>query len=98
MAQNVGFSRVQLYRRLVSITGHTPSELIRIIRLRHAEQLLAESQLTVSEIAYKVGFSSIFQNVLKIYLGICRANISEKTPLPISIVFELIPWFYVLLL
>lgn len=58
MAQNVGFSRVQLYRRLVSITGHTPSELIRIIRLRHAEQLLAESQLTVSEIAYKVGFSS----------------------------------------
>lgn len=58
MASDIGMSRVQLYRRLVSVTGKTPSELIRLVRLRHAERLLAESQLTVSEIAYKVGFSS----------------------------------------
>lgn len=58
MATDIGMSRVQLYRRLVSVTGKTPSEFIRLIRLRHAERLLAESQLTVSEIAYRVGFSS----------------------------------------
>ena len=58
MASDIGMSRVQLYRRLVSVTGKTPSEFIRLIRLRHAEHLLAESQLTVSEIAYQVGFSS----------------------------------------
>lgn len=58
MASAIGVSRVQLYRRLVSVTGKTPSEFIRLIRLRHAERLLAESQLTISEIAYQVGFSS----------------------------------------
>lgn len=58
MASDIALSRVQLYRRLVSVTGKTPSEFIRLIRLRHAERLLAESQLTVSEIAYRVGFSS----------------------------------------
>ena len=58
MATDIGMSRMQLYRRLVSVTGKTPSELIRLVRLRHAERLLAESQLTISEIAYKVGVAS----------------------------------------
>lgn len=58
MAQDIGMSRVHLYRRLVSVTGKTPTEFIRLIRLRHALRLLSESQLTVAEIAYKVGFSS----------------------------------------
>lgn len=58
MASDIGMSRVQLYRRLVSVSGKTPSEFIRLIRLRHAARLLKESQLSISEIAYKVGFSS----------------------------------------
>ena len=58
MSQELGMSRVKLYRRTVSVTGKTPSEFIRLIRLRHAEQLLAKSQLNISEIAYLVGFSS----------------------------------------
>lgn len=58
MSQELGMSRVKLYRRTVSVTGKTPSEFIRLIRLRHAEQLLAKSQLNISEIAYQVGFSS----------------------------------------
>lgn len=84
MAQNVGFSRVQLYRRLVSITGHTPSELIRIIRLRHAEQLLAESQLTVSEIAYKVGFSSqrYFSKCFKDLFGYMPSEYKRENTTP----------------
>lgn len=58
MAEALNVSRVQLYRRVLSLTGSTPSEFIRTIRLRHAERWLRESQLTVSEIAYRVGFSS----------------------------------------
>lgn len=58
MAADLGVSRVQLYRRLLSLTGSTPSEFLRNIRLRHAEQLLRESQLTVSEVAYRVGFNN----------------------------------------
>ena len=52
----MNMSRSYLYKRILSVTGHTPSEFIRLIRLRYAEQLLRKSQLTVSEIAFKVGF------------------------------------------
>ena len=58
MSDDLAMSRVQLYRRIVSITGKTPSELIRLVRLRHAERLVVQSQLSISEISYMVGFSS----------------------------------------
>lgn len=58
MAADLGVSRVQLYRRVVSLTGSTPSEYLRNIRLRHAEQFLRDGQLTVSEVAYRVGFNN----------------------------------------
>ncbi|HAD02111.1 MAG TPA: hypothetical protein DCE74_07840 [Porphyromonadaceae bacterium] len=51
-------SRVHLYKKLLSITGKTPIEFIRVIRLKRAAQLLEESQLSVSEIAYEVGFNN----------------------------------------
>lgn len=57
LSNELGFSRVHLYKKMLSITGKTPVEFIRLVRLRRASQLLRESQLTVSEIAYQVGFS-----------------------------------------
>ena len=42
----------------MSITGKSPIEFIRIIRLKRAAQLLRESQLQISEIAYQVGFNN----------------------------------------
>ena len=58
LSASLGMSRVQLYKRLLSVTGLTPSEFIRNIRLRHAEVLLRQSQRSVSEIAYQVGFNN----------------------------------------
>ena len=58
MADAMKMSRANLYRRMVSATGSTPSEFIKIVRLRHAERLLMQSGLTVSEICYEVGFTS----------------------------------------
>lgn len=58
MSEAMNMSRVHLYKRLTAITGQTPSEFIRDIRLRHAERLLRLSQLTVSEVSYKVGISN----------------------------------------
>jgi signal transduction histidine kinase/DNA-binding response OmpR family regulator len=58
MAKALGMSRVQLYKRLLPVTGSTPTEFIREIRLRRAEQLLRESQLSISEVAYRVGFNN----------------------------------------
>ena len=58
MSEALNMSRVHLYKRLTAITGQTPSEFIRDIRLRHAEQLILKSQLSISEISYKVGFNN----------------------------------------
>jgi transcriptional regulator GlxA family with amidase domain len=58
IAEAMGMSRANIYRRMVSATGHTPSEFIKIVRLRHAERLLMQSGLTISEICYEVGFTS----------------------------------------
>lgn len=58
MSEALGMSRVHLYKRLTAVTGQTPSEFMRDIRLRHAERLLRLSQLSVSEVSYKVGFNN----------------------------------------
>ena len=51
-------NRVTLYRKILSITGKTPLEFIRSIRLKRAAQLLEKSGMTIAEIAYEVGFNS----------------------------------------
>lgn len=58
IGQRLGLSRVQLYRRLKAETGMTPNELLRTYRLAKAARLLTTTDLTVAEIAYRVGFSS----------------------------------------
>ncbi|MFZ6009286.1 MAG: response regulator transcription factor, partial [Bacteroidota bacterium] len=57
-SRELGMSRVHLYKKLLSLTGKSPIEFIRTIRLQRAAQLLKKSQLTVSEIAYQVGFNN----------------------------------------
>jgi len=58
LSSHLGMSRVHLYKKLKATTGKTPIEFIRLIRLKRAAQLLRESQLNVSEVAYQVGFNS----------------------------------------
>ncbi|RAW00052.1 hybrid sensor histidine kinase/response regulator transcription factor [Pseudochryseolinea flava] len=58
LSRELGMSRVHLYKKLLALTGKSPLEFIRVIRLQQAAQLLEKSQLTVSEIAYKVGFNN----------------------------------------
>ncbi len=72
MSEHLGMSRVHLYKRMLSITGSTPSEFIRVIRLKHAARLLKEGQLNVSEVAYKVGFNlpRNFSRYFKEYYGV----------------------------
>jgi len=58
LAAMMGLSRVQLYRKVKALTGNTPVDLLRKARLSRARELLTNTQLTVSEIAYQVGFAS----------------------------------------
>lgn len=59
LADAVSISRVHLYRRLQNLLGESPSSLIRLLRLEHAAQLLAQEAGSISEIAYGVGFKSV---------------------------------------
>jgi signal transduction histidine kinase/ligand-binding sensor domain-containing protein/DNA-binding response OmpR family regulator len=58
MSSELCVSRVTLYKRALSLTGKSPVELIRSIRLKRAVQLLETGHLTISQISYKVGFKS----------------------------------------
>ena len=58
LGHEMGMSRVQLYRKLKSLTNSSPNELLRRIRLRRASLLLTSTEMNVSEVAYEVGFSS----------------------------------------
>ncbi|MBB4080838.1 signal transduction histidine kinase/DNA-binding response OmpR family regulator [Lewinella aquimaris] len=57
LAAAAGLSQMQLYRKVKAITGKTPSRFIRSYRLAEGMQLLRTGGYTVSEIAYRVGFS-----------------------------------------
>lgn len=72
LGEQMGLSRVQLYRKVKSLTNYSPVELLRIMRLRRAQDLLKTANgLTVSEVCYKVGFSSpsYFAKCYKEYFG-----------------------------
>lgn len=57
LAQALGISQRQLYRKLKGITGNTVHEFITKVRMNQAEELLRNSDLSISQIAYRVGFS-----------------------------------------
>lgn len=58
LSRELGISRAHLYKKIHTLTGKSPLEFMRSIRLQQAAQLLERSQLTVAEIAYKVGFNN----------------------------------------
>lgn len=71
IASEIGLGRVQLYRKVKSLTGYSPIEVIRIMRLKAAKRLLKSTDKTVSEIAYAVGFGtpSYFSKCYKEFFG-----------------------------
>ena len=58
LAADMNLSRVQLYRKVKSITGSSPVELLRTARLNRGYQLLLSTDKSVSEVAYAVGFTA----------------------------------------
>lgn len=80
LSHELGMSRVHLYKKLLQITGKTPIEFIRIIRLKRAAQLLRESQQNVSEIAYQLGFNNpkYFSKYFKDEFGVLPSVYQER--------------------
>lgn len=74
IGEEMCLSRVQLYRKVKALTGKSPVEIIREERLRRGHQLLTDSSLNISEIAYRVGFSS------PSYFTKCYKDMFGKSP------------------
>ncbi len=58
LSNEVFVSRYTLYKKILAMTGKTPNELVRSMRLKRAVQLLETGHLTISQICHKVGFKS----------------------------------------
>ena len=71
LSREVGMSRVHLNRKLKETMNISPSNLIRSMRLKQAAYLLINNKVNISEVAYKVGFSthSYFSNSFHDYFG-----------------------------
>ena len=81
LGEQIGLSRVQLYRKTKALTGHSPNELLRLSRLKKAASLLASTDMTIAEITYKVGFSSpsYFTRCYKDYFGENPTDFLKRT-------------------
>jgi len=80
LSREVGLSRVHLNRKLKENINISPSNLIKSIRLKQAAYLLIKNKVNVSEVAYKVGFSSpsYFSNNFREYFGMTPSEFVVK--------------------
>lgn len=80
LAQKMGISRIQLYRKVKALLGYNINDYILNSRLQKAKHYLHEGGLSISEIAYKVGFgsSAYFSTVFKTKCGMTPKEYKEK--------------------
>lgn len=79
MGQQIGLSRVQLYRKVKAMTGSSVVDLLRKARLAKARRLLKTRSMSVSEVAYEVGFSapSYFTKCFKEEYGMLPGDVGN---------------------
>ena len=79
-ANLMGLGRTVFYKKVRGVTGYSPNEYLRVIRMKKAAELLLTEDLTVAEISYKVGindpyyFSKCFKNQFGIAPSIYQKN------------------------
>ncbi|MEO5561969.1 MAG: ATP-binding protein, partial [Chitinophagaceae bacterium] len=86
LSKELFMHRAGMYRKLLSFTGMTPLEFVRHIRLKRGRQLLEKSQMTISEIAYEVGFNNPkkFSQHFKEKFGITPSQFQKQHQCPVK--------------
>lgn len=80
ISDEIGLSRIHLYRKIKKVTGTSPSEFIKIYKVKKSLSLLKANNLSISEIAYRCGFSSpayyskCFKEILNISPSVYQAS------------------------
>lgn len=79
ISQQIGVSRSQLQRRLKQLTNQNPSDYLKTARLRYAASLLITKKLSISEVTYEAGFSSLshFSNSFRDFYGMSPSRYVE---------------------
>ena len=79
LADELLLSRSKLYRKIKALTGLTANEFIRNVRLEKSKEILENSEFSISEICYKVGFSSpsYFTKCFKLQYGVLPKEVRE---------------------
>ena len=80
ICREIGISRVQLYRKVKALIGYNVNDYISTVRLQKAKYLLADMQLTIADVAFKVGYSSqaYFSTVFKSKFNLTPTEYREK--------------------
>ena len=81
LGEEVGLSRVQLYRKVKALTGQTPVDLLKKARLERARLLVEKTDKSISGIAYEVGFTapSYFNKCFKDEFGVSPGGLRERS-------------------
>lgn len=80
MAKELGISRSKLYVSLKALTGQSPNELVRTVRLKRAAQLIERSDYSIKEIMVKTGFNtaSYFSKCFKRQFGVLPSEYTNR--------------------
>lgn len=80
LASDLCMSRMTFYRKIQSATGQKPTEFMRTIRLRRAAEMLRHGHLTITEISYATGFSSLsyFSRCFRTMYGVSPKQFLDK--------------------
>ena len=81
LSREAGYSNMHFYRKIKALTGQTPSQFLRTIRLKRAAELLRKKSDNVTQIAYSVGFNSLsyFNKCFKEQFGVTPGQFAEES-------------------
>ncbi|WP_347158716.1 ATP-binding protein [Pontibacter chitinilyticus] len=85
-SREIGLSRVHLHRKLKALTGQSPSDFVRVMRLQQAAHLLEARAGNVAEIAYQVGFNNLsyFSKCFRAQFGVLPTEYAAQQPAPLA--------------
>jgi signal transduction histidine kinase/DNA-binding response OmpR family regulator/ligand-binding sensor domain-containing protein len=80
LGKELNMSRSQLFRKVNAITGNTPMELLRMVRMKHAARLLRSGTMNISQVTYAIGLqnTSHFASAFRKYFGVSPSDYGKK--------------------
>lgn len=81
LAAKMGLGRSQFYRKIKALTNYSPVELLRNLRLKRSRELLLTTEMSISEVAYEVGFTApaYFTRCYREQFGETPTELRDKT-------------------